>query len=250
MEAQNRSESMAQLAQALAIAQGQIENASKGSENPYFKSMYSDLASVRDAIRKPFADNGLAVVQLPSAIGSQVTITTVLMHKSGEWISSSLTMTAKDASPQAIGSAITYCRRYALGAVSGVAPEDDDGEKAQGHEPKGSKKASEEVGKQKLTELQKPREKTPEEHRDYRDNVMPEEIHAFCRAVDKDPEQFSHVLVNFRRQFIRMKMEPELDRIVKMNADMHPQTSDPAVLKGIMFDLWRAMEEARSLGVS
>jgi hypothetical protein len=54
------------------------------------------------------------------------------MHESGEWLSQTLTMTAKDDSPQAIGSTITYARRYALAAVAGVAPEDDDGETAQG----------------------------------------------------------------------------------------------------------------------
>jgi len=137
-----RSETIKDLAAALAIAQGAIQNAAKDSANPFFNSSYADLASVRDAIREPFAANGLSVMQLPAAEGQKVTITTMLAHKSGEWVSSDLTMTAKDASPQAIGSAITYARRYALSAIAGVAPEDDDGEGAEGRTTATAKKTS------------------------------------------------------------------------------------------------------------
>lgn len=127
-----RTTSIKELSAALAVAQGHIENALKDSANPFFKSKYADLASVREAVRKPFAENGLAVIQMPSSDGAVVTLTTILTHSSGEWISSDLTMTAKDNSPQAIGSCITYARRYALQSFAGVAPEDDDAETAQG----------------------------------------------------------------------------------------------------------------------
>jgi hypothetical protein len=132
-----KSDDITQLAEALAVAQGAIENAAKDSANPFFKSSYADLASIWDAIRCPISANGLAIMQLPSADGPRVTITTVLTHKSGQWISSDLTMTAKDETPQGIGSAITYARRYALQSVAGVAPEDDDGNGAsgRGHAP-------------------------------------------------------------------------------------------------------------------
>ena len=138
-----RSETINELAAALAAAQGKIENASKDSANPYFRSRYADLASIWDAIRGPLSEHGLAVVQPVRVEGSSVTVTTLLAHASGQWISSDLTMTAqrqmKDGggwekldSPQAIGSCITYARRYALAAMAGVAPEDDDAEGAQG----------------------------------------------------------------------------------------------------------------------
>ncbi len=130
-----RSQEITELVAALAIAQGVIEGAAKDSANPFFKSSYADLASVWQAIRAPLSANGLAVMQLPSADGQIVTITTILTHKSGQWISSDLTITAKEDSPQAVGSAITYARRYALQSVVGVAPEDDDGERAQGRGP-------------------------------------------------------------------------------------------------------------------
>lgn len=127
-----RSSDINELAAALAVAQGVIEGAAKDSANPFFKSKYADLASVWDAIRAPLAANGLSVLQLPSADGPKVTITTLLAHKSGQWVQSALTVTAKEDTPQAVGSAITYARRYALQSTVGVAPEDDDGERAQG----------------------------------------------------------------------------------------------------------------------
>lgn len=138
-----RSDQIEQLALALAKAQGAIEGALKDSTNPYFRSSYADLASVWAAIRRPLSDNGLAVVQPVAVDGAHVTVTTLLMHESGQWISSDLTMAAqrqlKDGggwekidTPQAIGSVITYARRYALQSMIGVAPEDDDAEAAQG----------------------------------------------------------------------------------------------------------------------
>lgn len=138
-----KSEDITELAGALSAAQGAIENAAKDSANPFFKSSYADLASIWDAIRCPISANGLAIMQLPSADGPRVTITTVLTHKSGQWISSDLTMTAKDDTPQGIGSAITYARRYALQSVAGVAPEDDDGNGAngRGHAPQQKKES-------------------------------------------------------------------------------------------------------------
>jgi hypothetical protein len=127
-----KSESIKELSAALAKAQAEIKGAAKDSANPYFKSRYADLASVWDACREPLTKNGLAVSQWPSAEGPKVTVETILSHESGEWISRELTITAKEDSPQAVGSALTYARRYALAAVAGVAPEDDDGEAAQG----------------------------------------------------------------------------------------------------------------------
>ena len=130
-----RSEQINDLAEALAAAQGKIEHAVKDSANPFFKSRYADLASVWEAIRRPLSEHGLSVIQCPSAEGPRVTITTMLVHRSGQWICSALTVTAKEDAPQAVGSAITYARRYALQSVAGVAPDDDDGEEAQGRRP-------------------------------------------------------------------------------------------------------------------
>ena len=129
-----RSESIANLAAALAKAQGTIEGASKDAKNPHFNSRYADLASVVDACRKALADNELAVVQSPSTKdGNLVLMTTMLLHSSGEWIESDpLQVQARDAAPQAVGSCLTYLRRYQLASMVGVAPADDDAEAAEG----------------------------------------------------------------------------------------------------------------------
>lgn len=126
------SPSIKELAAALAKAEREIKAAVKDSANPYFKSRYADLASVWEACREPLTKHGLAVCQWPSADGPRVTVVTLLTHDSGEWVRASLTMTAKEDSPQAIGSVITYARRYALAAAVGVAPDDDDAEAAEG----------------------------------------------------------------------------------------------------------------------
>jgi hypothetical protein len=149
----NKSEQINELAAALAKAQGSMESARKDSENPFFKSHYADLAAVWDAARKPLTDNGLSVTQHPSADGNIVTVETSLLHASGQWVGSQLTMLSKDASPQAIGSCITYLRRYALSSVLGIASEDDDdgnsAQPKQGHrvEPAPAPKASPKPGK-------------------------------------------------------------------------------------------------------
>lgn len=124
------SPTLANLAAALSAAQGEIEGAVKGKTNPHFKSAYADLASVWEACRAPLSKHKLSIVQPVSASGPQVTVTTILLHASGEWISADLTMTAQQSTPQAIGSCITYARRYALAAMVGIAPEDDDGNAA------------------------------------------------------------------------------------------------------------------------
>jgi hypothetical protein len=128
----NQSESIADLAAALSKAQASITGALKDSANPFFKSKYADLASCWDACRKPLTDNGLAVIQTIEAGEGRAVLVTTLAHSGGEWIKSYCPILTKDDSPQALGSAITYARRYALAAMVGLAQIDDDAEAAQG----------------------------------------------------------------------------------------------------------------------
>lgn len=121
----NRSEIIKELAAALAKAQARIRNAAQDKTNPAFRSKYADLSSVWEACRQHLSDNGIAVVQAPAADGPKVTVTTMLVHTSGEWVSADLTITAVKGDPQGIGSAITYARRYGLASMVGVAPGDD-----------------------------------------------------------------------------------------------------------------------------
>jgi len=134
----NRSETIGELAKALAAAQGEISEAVKTSENPFFKSRYADLAAVWQACRPVLSKHGLAVSQLSETRWTDgklgVCMTTILMHSSGEFIASELTLYPKVADPQGIGSAITYARRYGLQPIVGVVAigEDDDGNQASG----------------------------------------------------------------------------------------------------------------------
>ena len=129
----NRSETIGSLAAALAKAQAEIRPAIKDSENPHFRSSYADLASTWAACRQPLASNGLSVVQLPEVSEhSTVIIETVLLHESGEYVGGRIEIPVTKADAQGIGSAITYGRRYALAAVVGIAPDDDDAEAAVG----------------------------------------------------------------------------------------------------------------------
>jgi hypothetical protein len=124
--------SIADLAAALCKAQAQMEGAKKDANNPHFKSKYADLASVWDAIRAPLTSNGLSVVQLLRSIQGGVEVETILMHASGQQISDVFAVPATKNDAQGYGSAATYARRYALMAMVGVAPEDDDGNAAVG----------------------------------------------------------------------------------------------------------------------
>jgi len=123
-----------ELLDALSRVQGKVENAKKLSKNPHFKSNYSDLATIWDCIREPFAAEGLSVLQLPcEAPAGHVGLLTVVGHKSGQSIRERFFLALKDSSnPQQAGSAFTYMKRYALLGVAGIASEDDDGNAATG----------------------------------------------------------------------------------------------------------------------
>jgi len=124
------SQEIGKLAEALSKAQAVIEGAKEDAVNPFFKSKYADLSSVWAACKKPLSDNGLAVLQTIENGGEKIYLVTTLAHLSGQWMRSYMPviMTKQDA--QGFGSAITYCRRYALSAMVGVCPQDDDAESA------------------------------------------------------------------------------------------------------------------------
>lgn len=143
----NQSEHINELATALAKCQGEITPAIKDSANPFFKSKYADLNAVWDACREPLSKHGLAVIQTmdKDEAGNLLLITT-LCHSSGQWIRSRSPIPLLKSDPQAMGSSITYMRRYNLSAIVGISTdEDDDGEKAMnrnGKEEKGKKETA------------------------------------------------------------------------------------------------------------
>lgn len=124
------SDKIAELAAALAKAQGEMSHAAKDRANPAFKARYADLASVLDACRAALAANGIAVIQAVSTAPGWVDVTTRIVHASGEWAECTVGIAPVDGRAHAVGSAITYARRYGLAAMVGVAPDDDDGNAA------------------------------------------------------------------------------------------------------------------------
>ncbi len=116
---------------ALIKAQSQMGSAVKEAKNPHFRSRYASLAAVIDAVIPVLNANGVGVLQLPSIEGSEVQLTTILMHSSGQRLSSTVgAPLGKKQDAQAVGSAITYLRRYSLQSIMGLPVEDDDGNAA------------------------------------------------------------------------------------------------------------------------
>lgn len=116
-----------ELFDALAKAQAEVENAAKSSTNPHFKSRYADLAEVLNTVRPVFAKHGLSLWQAPSFDGALASVTTMIAHSSGGYVTSKASCVPGKSDAQQIGSTTTYLRRYALAAMCGIAQEDDDG---------------------------------------------------------------------------------------------------------------------------
>ena len=124
-----QSESIGKLALALSKVQGMLDSAKKSTEA--FKYSYADLAECWDVCRTPLSNNKLAIIQtLSESTEQHVTVVTRLVHESGEFIMSTLTLKLAKDDAQSAGSAITYARRYSLCAIVGISPADDDGNAA------------------------------------------------------------------------------------------------------------------------
>lgn len=136
-----KSDNISELAKALAAAQACFTAAEKdhtakvvsrkGDASSY-QYKYADLSAYLEVCRDPLAKHGLSFVQDVECGGGLVSVTTLLMHTSGQWIRfSPFTLAAEAASgslptAQAIGSAVTYARRYSLAAALGMTADDDD----------------------------------------------------------------------------------------------------------------------------
>lgn len=124
----DRSLTIGKISEALSKAQGEMKAAHFDKENPHFKSRYATLSSIVDAIREPLSKNGLSYTQGIRKDFEGWTLTTLLMHSSGQWISNIVPLIISKNDMQGLGSAITYARRFGLSSmVSAVAEEDDDG---------------------------------------------------------------------------------------------------------------------------
>ena len=123
---------IAVFAKAFVSAQKATEAIKKAASNPAFKSKYADLAAVVEAVVPALNNAGLAVIQSPAFDGEMLALTTILIHESGASCTAVLHMRPSTLDPQGLGSATTYARRYALLAMTGAAPEDDDANAASG----------------------------------------------------------------------------------------------------------------------
>jgi hypothetical protein len=122
---------MQKIATALVKAQKAFGPALKSSTNPHFKSKYADLAACIEAVIDALHNNGIALVQQSHHCEDGVIIETLFIHESGETISGGkLHFVAPKFDPHGFMSCLTYARRGSLMAACGIAPEDDDGNRA------------------------------------------------------------------------------------------------------------------------
>lgn len=170
-----KSENITNLASALVEVQKTDLFALTDKNNPFFNSKYADLSSVWSAARKPLTENNLSIVQTTDVSDNGVVIETMLMHTSGEYITGRLLIRPEKSTPQGVGSAITYGRRYALAAIIGISPEDDDGEAAMDRKILQKKEAADKL----IEELRKT---TSIPHKDNWKKKYAEEIN----ALDKE----------------------------------------------------------------
>lgn len=122
-----KSDSIGKIAQALVQFHSEIRSISHDEVNPHFKSKYTTLDHMIDHTKPILAKHGLTIIQFPGGDAEKVTIRTMILHVSGEWIESeSLTLKPVKMDPQGAGSAITYGRRYSYAAALSLSLGDDD----------------------------------------------------------------------------------------------------------------------------
>lgn len=109
------SESIDKLAPALAKAQSEFKVANKTATNPFLKNKYSNLSDIYQAIKPALAANGISLVQSSDIQDGAVQVTqTRLIHSSGQWMQTTMSMMVGKTDPQSIGSLLSYSRRYAV----------------------------------------------------------------------------------------------------------------------------------------
>ena len=132
----DKSPEINELASALSVAQGKMEGAAKTAKNPHLRNRYADFQSVVEATRPALVEEGLSVSQVPGHLDNgNIALHTMLMHKSGQYIMSTMPLEIQGNKGinimQATGSALSYAKRYAYESIVGVSRiEDDDGAKS------------------------------------------------------------------------------------------------------------------------
>lgn len=151
----NNSATITKIAPALLKAQLEMGDATKGAKNPFFKSSYADLNAIREAAIPVLNKHGISVLQPNTVVEGKNYVETLLLHESGEYMSSLTEVVAPKANdPQAHGSGVSYARRYGLQSFLNIGAVDDDGEKAM--QRGGAKLSTQAVGTKDAAVLQQP----------------------------------------------------------------------------------------------
>lgn len=196
------SDNINELAAAMAKAQGVIEGAAKDKTNPHFRSKYADLGNVWDACRKALTENGLSVIQTPHTDeAGNLHVVTMLTHSSGQWIRDTFTLPPTKADPQGYGSALTYMRRYALAAMVGVAPEDDDGNAASAGEGSAKPKAAQKKAPEDQNAV---RGKEIVAHFQHVNDV--DELNSYMEEISQEVEAMPHGYAERIREHFRKRL--------------------------------------------
>ncbi|OUS73015.1 hypothetical protein B1748_23705 [Paenibacillus sp. MY03] len=135
----NKSDTIGKIAMALVKFSEEVRPIEKDGTNPHFRSAYTTLDHMIDSTKPILTKHGLTVMQFPGGDGQKITIRTMVIHESGEWIETEpLTLQAVKTDPQGAGSAITYARRYSYAAALSLSLGDDDDGNGSSHVPQGS----------------------------------------------------------------------------------------------------------------
>ena len=180
------SENITEIASALAKAQELINPAAYDAANPHFRSRYATLASVMQSCRAALSKNQIAVVQGTTVSDKNVTVTTMLIHSSGQFISDDIMIPVVQNTAQAIGSALTYGRRYGLSALVGIVSEEDDD-------------ANEAMPPVSTTENKEVRF-TPQKSNQTSNNNAPQTVKAEVKAV-RQPKEVSERVQKIKQVF-------------------------------------------------
>lgn len=123
----SKSETITKIAAALVAFSGEVKSIAHDATNPHFKSQYTSLDHMIDETKPILQKHGLTVMQFPGGDGEKITVRTMILHSSGEWIETEpLTLRPVKLDPQGAGSAITYARRYSYAAALSLSLGDDD----------------------------------------------------------------------------------------------------------------------------
>lgn len=133
----SKSETITKIAAALVAFSGEVKSIAHDATNPHFKSQYTSLDHMIDETKPILQKHGLTVMQFPGGDGEKITVRTMILHETGEWIETEpLTLRPVKLDPQGAGSAITYARRYSYAAALSLSlGDDDDGNAASAGQP-------------------------------------------------------------------------------------------------------------------